>query len=159
MNPTPPDWPRFSGCVVYRDARGMIDWLCRAFGFRVRLLVEGEGGRVEHSELDYGDGLVMVGQEDAQSDRPWKRVMRSPASIGGATTQSLMFFVDDALAHCEQARAAGAAIIEEPAVHDYGDEFWSDRSYGATDPEGQVWWIVQRLRNPPASGHPSHVKA
>ena len=83
MNPTPPDWPRFSSCVIYRDAAAAIDWLTRAFGFEVRLRVEGEGGRVEHCELEYGDGLVMLAQEDAAATGGWKGLMRSPASMGG----------------------------------------------------------------------------
>ena len=32
----------------------------------------------------------------------------------------------------------------------YGADYWADRSYGALDPEGRMWWITQRLRNPPA---------
>jgi uncharacterized glyoxalase superfamily protein PhnB len=47
-------------------------------------------------------------------------------------------------------RARGARIIEEPATHDYGEDYWADKSYGALDPEGHMWWVTQRLRNPPA---------
>lgn len=159
MNPTPSDWPRFSSGVVYADAAAAIDWLCKAFGFQVRLRVEGEGGRIVHSELEYGDGLIMVSQEGGDEGRPWKGLMKSPRSVQGANTQTLMFFVDDVLAHCEQARACGATIVDEPSLHDYGEEFWADRSYGAMDPEGHLWWITQRLRNPPAGGTmPVHVK-
>ena len=150
MKPTPADWPRMSSAVVYKDAVAAIKWLCEAFGFEVRLKVEGDQGQIEHSELTYGEGLIMVAQETADSPRPWKRHMRSPKSLDGATTQSLMFFVDDADAHCGHARAHGATIIEEPATHDYGADYWSDRSYGALDPEGHLWWVTQRLRNPPA---------
>ena len=149
MKPTPSDWPRCSSSVFYLDASAAIDWLCDAFGFEVRLKVEGDDGRIEHSELTYGEGLIMVSQEDATSE-PWKRLMRSPKSLDGATTQSIMFFVDDADAHCVHARSRGARIVEEPATHDYGGDYWADRSYGATDPEGHLWWITQRLRNPPA---------
>jgi uncharacterized glyoxalase superfamily protein PhnB len=153
MKPTPADWPRFSSSLWYQDAAAAIDWLCDAFGFRVRLRVEDDLGRIVHSELEYGEGLVMVGQElphaeAASSDRPWKAQMRSPRTLGGANTQCLMFFVDDADAHCAQARARGAVIVEEPATHDYGADYWSDRSYGALDPEGHMWWITQRLRDP-----------
>ena len=150
MKPTPSDWPRCSSSIFYRNAATAIDWLCDAFGFEVRLKVESDDGRIEHSELTYGEGLIMVSQEDAESDRPWKRMMRSPQSLAGATTQSIMFFVDDADAHCAHARSRGARIVEEPATHDYGGEYWADRSYGAADPEGHVWWVTQRLRNPPA---------
>jgi uncharacterized glyoxalase superfamily protein PhnB len=100
MKPTPSDWPRLSSSVFYQDAAAAIDWLCDAFGFAVRLKVEGDNGRIEHSELTYGEGLIMVGQENPDSERLWKRSMRSPKSLDGAGTQSIMFFVDDAQAHC-----------------------------------------------------------
>ena len=148
MNPTPSGWPRFSSAVVYRDAAAAIDWLCEAFGFEIRLKVEGENGRVEHCELEYGGGVIMVAEERPQDSRAWKRLLRSPRSLDGANTQSLMIYVDDALAHCARARERGARILEEPAVHDYGKDHWSDRSYCAGDPEGHVWWITQRLRSP-----------
>ncbi len=150
MKPTPPGWPRFSSAVVYADAAAAIDWLCDAFGFEVRIKVEGEAGRIEHCELTYGDGLLMIAQETADSDRATKRLLRSPRSMGGLTTQALMFYVDDVQAHCAQARAKGARIVEEPATHDYGADYWTDRSYGALDPEGHLWWITQRLRSPSA---------
>ena len=149
MKPTPHDWPRMSSAVVYQDAAAAIQWLCDAFGFEVRLKVEGDRGQIEHSELTYGEGLIMVAQETPDSPRLWKSGMRSPKSLSGSTTQSIMFFVDDADAHCAQARKRGAQIIEEPATHDYGADYWSDRSYGALDPEGHLWWVTQRLRNPP----------
>jgi uncharacterized glyoxalase superfamily protein PhnB len=149
MKPAPSDWPRFSSSVFYQDAAAAIDWLCEAFGFSVRLKIEGDNGRIEHSELTYGEGLIMVGQETPNSERRWKSSMRSPKSLQGATTQSIMFFVDDAEQHCAHALKHGAKIVEELTTHDYGEAFWSDRSYGALDPEGHLWWITQRLRNPP----------
>jgi uncharacterized glyoxalase superfamily protein PhnB len=150
VKPAPADWPRLSSAVFYKDAAAAIDWLCNAFGFEVRLKVEGDNGRIEHSELTYGEGLIMVAQESLQSGRTWKNAMRSPKSLNGETTQSIMIFVDDADAHCANARRHGARIVEEPATHDYGADHWSDRSYGALDPEGHMWWITQRLRDPPA---------
>jgi uncharacterized glyoxalase superfamily protein PhnB len=151
MQPTPPGWPRFSSAVVYRDAAAAIDWLCDAFGFQIRLKVEGENGRIEHCELEYGDGLLMIAQETSDSSSKWRQVFRSPRSLEGANTQSLMFYVDDADAHCAHARNRGARIVEEPATHDYGQDYWADRSYGALDLEGHVWWVTQRVRNAPGN--------
>ena len=152
MKPTPKDWPRISSSAFYQDAAAAIDWLCKAFGFEVRLRIEGEGGRIEHSELTYGEGLIMVGQESPEpGPRAWKHLMRSPASLAGACTQSMMIFVDDADAHCAHARACGARIVEEPATHDYGAEYWADRSSGALDLEGHMWWITKRLRSASAA--------
>ena len=148
MKPPPPDWPRLSSSLYYREASKMIDWLCQAFGFELRLKVEGDAGRVEHSELSYGEAVVMVGDE--RRGTRWGVDMSSPASLGGANTQGLMLYVDDVDAHCARARTAGARIVDEPSVHDYGEDYWADRSYGALDPEGHMWWFSQRLRSQPA---------
>ncbi len=144
--PVPKDWQRICSSITYRDARGMIDWLCNAYGFELKLLVEGDEGDVKHSELVYGDGLLMVDQEHVDVPARFGVPLRSPRSLGGVNTQTLMVFVDDAVAHCEHARAAGAIICAEPEVHDYGDEYWADRSYGAVDPEGHMWWFTERVR-------------
>jgi len=150
MKPTPAGWPRISSAVAYRDAAAMIDWLCDAFGFEIRLKIEGEGGRIEHSELTYGDdGLIMVCSERLGADVRFGVQMLSPLTAIG-NTQSLMLYVDDVDAHCATARAHGAKIVDEPVVHDYGEDYWSDRSYGASDPEGHLWWFSQRLRSPAA---------
>jgi uncharacterized glyoxalase superfamily protein PhnB len=143
MKPTPPGWPRISSSLYYEDAAKAIDWLCRAFGFEVRLKVEGDGGRIEHSELVFGDGLIMV----AGADRRDKYAqIRAPHEIGGANTQNMFVYVDDVEAHCKRAREAGAKIVVEPKTSDYGDDYWSDRSYECVDLGGHHWWFAQRLR-------------
>ena len=148
MKPTPQGWPRLSSAPSYNDAAKAIDWLCAAFGFAVRLKVQGEDGRIHHSELTYGDdALIMVAQAGRRPDRPLWPPGLSPQTAGG-NTQSLMLFVDDVDAHCAHARANGAIILDEPSVHDYGEEYWADRSYGALDCEGHMWWFTQRVRDP-----------
>jgi uncharacterized glyoxalase superfamily protein PhnB len=145
MNTTPDGWPRLSSALVYRDAGAMIDWLCAAFGFAVRLRIDGEDGRIEHSELTFDSAVVMVCSERVGTQLKFATPMLSPLTAGG-NTQSLMLYVDDVDAHCATSRGHGATIVDEPAVHDYGPEYWADRSYGATDPDGHVWWFTQRLR-------------
>lgn len=141
MKPAPSNWPRISSALYYDDAAVAIDWLCRVFGFEVRLKVEGEGGRIEHSELTYGEGLIMV----AQAGKPSFR--RSPRSLDGANTQNLLVFVDDADAHCEHARVSGARILTEPKTTDYGEDYWTDRGYECEDLESHHWWFIQRIRD------------
>ena len=146
MKPTPPGWSRMSASLCYPNASAAIDWLCRAFDFELRLKVEGEGGRIEHSELVYGEAVVMVGDLAGKSEKfPF---MRTPAQVGGANTQNLFLYVDDVEAHCAKARAAGSRIVVEPKSTDYGEDHWSDRSYECEDLGGHHWWFSQRLRNP-----------
>jgi uncharacterized glyoxalase superfamily protein PhnB len=144
MKPPPSGWPRISSAVYYEDAPAAIDWLCQAFGFEVRLKIEGEGGSIEHSELTYGEGLIMVGQAGLAGKPSF---CKSPPSLGGANTQNMMVYVDDADAHCEHARANGAKIVTEPKTTDYGEEWWTDRGYECEDIGGHHWWFVQRLRD------------
>ena len=145
MKPTPSGWPRIAPSLYYRDAAAMIDWLCFAFGFALKLKVEGEDGRIVHSELALAGGLVMVGQARDGAARRFDTDLRSPLDAG-CNTQHLMVYVDDVDAHCAKARQAGARIVAGPELHDYGDAYWADRSYGAVDPEGHLWWFSQRIR-------------
>jgi uncharacterized glyoxalase superfamily protein PhnB len=156
LKPTPPGWPRVSAAVFYEDPKKAIDWLVRAFDFEVRLKVEGDDGSIVHSELVYGDGVVMVSasggskaqEEGAKRDTSFQK---SPRLVGGGNTQSLMLYVDDVEAHCVRSREAGAKISMDPKTSDYGEEYWCDRSYEAVDLEGHHWWFVQRLRSPKSS--------
>lgn len=144
MKSPPKGWPRMSASVFYEQPHAAIDWLCKAFGFELRLKVEGDSGDIAHSELTYGEALVMVG--GARGQEPWQAMYRSPQSIGGGITSALCFHVEDVDAHHAVAVAAGAKIVREPLTNDYGDDYWSDRSYGALDLEGHLWWFMQRMR-------------
>ena len=124
-----------TSAIVYRDPRAALAWLERAFGFEVAMLIEDAEGVLVHSEMRWGDSLVMVGME-------WSDDHKSPASLGGKNTQTLHIHIDeDVDAHCARARAAGAEILMEPA-----DQFYGDRTYRCRDPEGHIWTIGQAVR-------------
>jgi uncharacterized glyoxalase superfamily protein PhnB len=131
-----------SASLFYDDPIAAIDWLVRAFGFEVRLKVETPDGVLEHSELTFGDAVLMIGRV--------KDGARSPRSAGGYTG-ALFLYVDDADAHAAQAIAAGATITRPVADDDYGADHWADRGYGCTDLEGHLWHFAHRVRNPPTS--------
>jgi uncharacterized glyoxalase superfamily protein PhnB len=150
--PVPRDWMRVSSAVFYDDAPAAIDWLVKVVGFEVRLRVDGEGNTVVHSELEFGsDGMIMVssaGDQRKDVDGKDRKHHASPRSVGGANTQAIMVFVDDVDAHCAHARAHGAKITMEPRTSDYGEDYWTDRTYELVDLEGHYWWFVQRIREP-----------
>src|SRR5687767_9777747 len=101
MNAPPKGWPRISSALFYDDGAKAIDFICDAFGFEVLLKVEGEGGRIEHSELGFGDGLIMVGTTGGKSEAGRDRShCVSPRAVGGGNTQGLAVVVDDVDAHC-----------------------------------------------------------
>jgi uncharacterized glyoxalase superfamily protein PhnB len=121
--------------VIYRDARAAIEWLVKAFGFEVSMIVENEDGSIGHSELRLGDGLIYVGYEFDERHR-------SPAALGNVNTQSLSFHLAGGLdEHFARAKAAGATVLREPA-----DQFYGDRNYMVADPEGHVWGFSQTVK-------------
>jgi uncharacterized glyoxalase superfamily protein PhnB len=145
MKPTPSGWPRIASSIFYDDAARAIDWLCSAFGFELRLKVEGEAGRIEYSELTYGEGMVSIASVNAQPSGDWRDLCVSPRSLKGANTQVLCLYVDDVDTHCAHALAAGAELVRPLETKDYGAEYWTDRSYGVRDLEGHSWWFMQRM--------------
>jgi uncharacterized glyoxalase superfamily protein PhnB len=106
----------------YKDAKGAIDFLERAFGFEAKVHHENEDGTIAHAELTYGRGMVMIGSSG--SGDPQFETRQS----------SIYVIVADPDAVCEQARAAGAEISRELEDTDYGS-----REFTARDPEGNVW--------------------
>jgi uncharacterized glyoxalase superfamily protein PhnB len=144
MKSPPQGWPRLSASVFYEDPKAAIEWLCRAFGFEVRLKVEGDNGSIAHSELTFGEAVIMVGDATHRREA-WQDRYRSPRALGGAVTAAFAFYIDDVDAHFERAAAAGAQVVREPRTDDYGPDYWVDRTYGVTDPEGHLWWFIQRI--------------
>jgi uncharacterized glyoxalase superfamily protein PhnB len=106
----------------YKDAKGAIDFLERAFGFEVKAVHENEDGTVAHAELTHGRGMVMIGTAGA-GDPQFE-----------TSHSSIYVFVDEADALFGRARAAGAEITRELTDMDYGS-----REFSARDPEGNVW--------------------
>jgi uncharacterized glyoxalase superfamily protein PhnB len=120
--------------VCYQDPQAAIRWLEQAFGFELFMLIEDGEGNLVHSEMRFGNAVVMIGNE-------WSADHKSPKSIGGKNTQTVHIqLTTDVDAHCERARAAGAEILMEPA-----NQFYGDRTYRCRDPEGHIWTVAQTV--------------
>jgi uncharacterized glyoxalase superfamily protein PhnB len=115
--------------LCYDDAPAAIDWLCRAFGFTAQLVIPGPDGTVAHSELSFGNGVIMVGSPHRE------RAYVGPRGLSGAS-QALCVRVDDPDAHCARAQAAGAVITRPVQDEEYGA-----RGYMAKDLEGHQWYF------------------
>jgi PhnB protein len=131
MSNPPAGYPRVSPYLLYEDAAAAIDYLQRTFGFELRLTQIGAAGR-SHNELLLGeDGLVMLGQAGESFSSP-RTLDIFPASM-------IHIYVEDVESLHTRARKAGAEVTDlelSPA---------GDRRFTATDPEGQVWVLAQRV--------------
>jgi uncharacterized glyoxalase superfamily protein PhnB len=110
--------------LAYSDVLEAADWLCAAFGFRVRLRIGSH--RVQ---LVFGDGAVIAIDGGERRDVP-----------ADSSTHAVLVRVDDADAHHDRAAAAGAHILSPPADYPYGE-----RQYTAEDPAGHIWTFSQSI--------------
>lgn len=96
----------FSSALSYQDPKAAFRWLESAFGFEPMFVILDADGNLAHSEMSYGDSVVMIGSE-------WSDEHKSPRSAGGKNTQSVHVQLaegEDIDAHCEHARAAGRRL-------------------------------------------------
>ena len=116
----------------YRNAKAMIDWLCETFGFEKQLVVPGPGDMVMHSQLTFGNGMIMVGS--AGSGTPASAFTEVSDESAPAETQILSLLVSDCTELYARAKSAGAIIVSELEKKDFGGEAFTCR-----DPEGRIW--------------------
>jgi uncharacterized glyoxalase superfamily protein PhnB len=132
--PTPhPRGSTIIPCLRYRDARAAIEWLCKAFGFEKQAVYENEDGGVEHAQLTFGSGMVMLGEV---RDNEFGQHIAQPDEISGRETQCACVIVSNCKSHYQQAKAAGAVIVDDYAEKDYGGA-----GYSCHDPEGHLWYF------------------
>lgn len=112
----------------------MIDWLCETFGFEKQLVVPGPGDMVMHSQLTFGNGMIMVGS--ASGGTPPSALTGNSDILPSAETQMLSLLVSDCTELYVKAKLAGAINLSELEKKDFGGEAFTCR-----DPEGRIWNI------------------
>jgi PhnB protein len=135
-------YPAVIPMIAYENGPAAMDWLARAFGFRERVRLLGENGRLSHGEMDAGDGMIMLAtpsphyhgpkrhREDCDAARRWSEV---PYIIDG-----VLVYVDDVDAHFQRAQAAGATILSPV------DEGQEGKRYRVEDLEGHRWMFMEK---------------
>lgn len=120
--------------LYYEDVAAALDWLSRVFGFQERgqETMRSPDGKVVHSAMELGEGVILMGCPGADYKCP-KRL--------GHVTQNLYVYVDDVEQHFQRAKGAGATILSA-----LEDTFYGDRRYGAADLEGHHWYFAEKVR-------------
>jgi PhnB protein len=136
------DHPDVIPMIAYEDGPAAMDWLAAAFGFRERMRMTDDSGRLSHGEMEAGSGLIMLAtpsphyesprhhRETTESARRWSEV---PYVIDG-----VLVYVDDVAAHAARAAEAGARILSEIKADEHGT------SYRVEDLEGHRWMFMER---------------
>ena len=122
MEATPDIGPTFYPCLTYRDAKSAMSWLNEAFGFKVLAMYEADDGRVEHAEMSFETGVVMLGSVKNHD-------LNETPGLG--LTYIACRDPERLLA---KAKAAGATVIRDLVETDYGSQ-----DFIVADPEGNQW--------------------
>ncbi len=111
--------------IIARDSARLLDFISAAFDGREIARVPNEDGSIGHAEIRIGDSVVMM--FDRRADWP-----DLPAF--------LRLYVDDGDAVFARATGAGAEPVTEMT-----ELAWGDRVGRVRDPQGNVWWIQERV--------------
>jgi PhnB protein len=135
--PIPDDYPRVTPYLYIDGAGAAIDFYCSVLGAKERMRMSGPDGRVGHAELDLGDSMIMLADENPDMD------VRGPRAIGG-TPMSLHVYVEDADGVFDRAIQAGAKVLRPVE-----DQFYGDRSGQFEDPFGHRWNVATHVEDVP----------
>ena len=135
--PIPDEYPRVMPYLIVDGAAAAIDFYKSVFGATERMRLPGSDGRIGHAELEIGDAVIMLADENPRMG------IRGPKAIGG-TPVTIHVYVEDSDATFERAVGAGAT-----AVRPMENRFYGDRSGQFEDPFGHSWDVSTHVEDVP----------
>ena len=117
--------------LLYHNAPAMIEWLCEAFGFEKKLIIEGENKTISHAHLIIGNSGIMLSSAE---NYPHPAFCKTPKEIGGVGTVEIIVYIKEVDKHYENAKLNNAEIIM-----DIEDKLYGGRGYSCKDKEGHIW--------------------
>lgn len=135
VQPIPEDYPRVTPVLLVDGGADAITFYVDVLGATERLRMDAPGGKVGHAELQVGDSLLMVADEQPDMGMP------GPRSVGG-TPVTLHVYVEDVDAVFDRAVQAGATAVEPVTL-----QFYGDRSGRFDDPFGHRWNVATHVED------------
>jgi PhnB protein len=136
-NPIPDTYRRVTPCLVVQGAAKALDFYAEVFGATERMRFPGPAGTVAHAEIEIGDSVVIVEDEDPQ------RGTNAPPTGGLPGTPVVQFiYVADVDAVVARAVELGATMQRSPQ-----DQFYGDRDGFIVDPFGHGWTIATHVED------------
>jgi PhnB protein len=135
VKPIPDGYRSVTPYLFIKGAAAAIDYYKEVFGAKVLVRMSGPDARVAHAELQIGDSIIMLADENLQIGAT------SPETLGGVSS-SLHVYVENVDAITQKAISAGAK-----PVRPVEDQFYGDRSGTITDPFGHMWSISTHVED------------
>jgi PhnB protein len=106
-----------------------VEFYQEKLDFDLGFALTGDGGRMLHASIVNGGVKIMLGYAGSSLEQ----------RLGGGA--ELYTYVDDVDDYHERVRAAGTVL-----TRDIEDQFWGDRTFTVTDPDGYVLTFAQTMR-------------
>ena len=136
-SPVPDGYPRVMPYLIVDGGSEAIDFYTKVLGATERMRMPGPDGRLGHAELQVGDSVIMLADENSEMGA------RAPRSIGGSPV-TIHVYVDDVDATFARALQAGATSLQEVE-----DRFYGDRAGQLEDPFGHRWSLATHVEDVP----------
>jgi PhnB protein len=137
VNPIPEGYPRVTPYLIVDGASAAIDFYGSVLGATERMRMDAPGGRIGHAEIEIGDSIVMLADENPEMNA------RGPRSVGGSPV-SLMIYVEDVDDVFARALEAGAKELRPVET-----QFYGDRMGAFEDPFGHEWNVASHVEDVP----------
>ena len=136
-SPIPGSYRRVTPCLTVRGAEKALEFYAAAFGATERMRTPGPGGTIAHAEIEIGDSVIIVEDEDPQ------RGTKAPPATGLEGTPVYQFiYVEDVDATVQKAVDLGASLVRAPL-----DQFYGDRDGFLVDPFGHGWTVGSHVED------------
>jgi PhnB protein len=135
VKPIPDNYPQVMPYLIIDGANQAIEFYKGVLGATERMRLEGPDGKVGHAELQIGEAVIMLADENPGMN------IEGPRSVGG-TPVTIHVYLEDADAAFERAVQAGAKPLR--AVE---DQFYGDRSGQFEDPYGHRWNVATHVED------------
>jgi PhnB protein len=136
VKPIPEGYHSLNAYLAVNDAAAAIEYYTEVFGAKERLRMDGPDGKIGHAELQIGDSVLMLADQNPQSN------YTPPKELGG-TSAGLLLYVEDVDAVVTKATEAGATLTMPVE-----DMFWGDRFGQVEDPSGHRWGLATHKEDP-----------
>jgi PhnB protein len=135
--PIPDSYRRVTPCLTVHGAAKALEFYGAVFGATERMRFPGPGGSIAHGEIQIGDSVVIVEDEDPQ------RGTKAPP-VGGlaGSPASLFIYVEDVDAVIARAVELGATVQRAAE-----NQFYGDRDGHIIDPFGHGWTVASHVED------------
>ena len=136
-DPIPDSYRRVTPCLTVQGAAKALEFYAAVFGATERMRTPGTGGTIVHAEIEIGDSVLIVTDED-----PHHGTSAPPPGGLPGSPAFLFIYVQDVDAVIARAVELGASL-QRPAQ----DQFYGDRDAYIIDPFGHGWTVASHVED------------